>query len=1039
MTDDRWPQIKQILDAALDREPSERESYLDQACAGDAELHSAVESLLAAGDTPCGFMEPPVQGVAHSLLSGRGTQLPLGQRIGPYRLVELIATGGMGTVYRAVRVDDEYEKQVAIKLIRPDAVSAEALRRFRQERQALSGFDHPNIARMLDGGTTEEGLPYLVMEFVEGKPIDRYCDERALSIAARLQLFRQVCGAVHYAHQNLVVHRDLKPRNILVGPDGQPKLLDFGISKWLDMHAAVATDPTVTMFRVLTPQYASPEQTRGAAITTASDVYSLGVILYELLAGHRPYHIPRDQHHEATRIICEGEPDTPSEAITSIEEIDLPDGTTSTITPELVSKMRGEPPERLRRRLRGDLDTIVMTAMHKDPGRRYSTVEQLSEDIRRYLAGLPVLARRDTLTYRVGKFIRRNKVASVAVVVAILSLIGGTIGTSVGMIRAQAARQRAVEEAHKATIEARKAERISEFLQNMLASADPEKKGKDVTVREILDEAAKQIDTELADEPRVRAALSNAIGLTYLGLGAYEQAEFHLQSAFELRDSLPTCDDIERVESLDNLGTLKYERGEYAAAGVLFEQALELLERARGPDHPDSMGTLNNLAVVKQTMGDHRAAEQLQRKVLRVRRKALGNDHIDLAVTLQNLGYVLSQQGQYAPAERFYREALELRERHYGENHVLVAMTLNNLAVLLKNKGEFDEAEQMYRRALAIRLKTLGPDHPLVATTLHNLGGLFYAKGDYEAAEENIREALEIRRKAFGAYHANIATSLEGLGILAQANQKYSEAKELHQEALEMRRTLFGDRHQTVAKSYSHIGRALRAAGELEEAARVMSRALEILRDLFGENHPLVIDTLTSLGKTRFQQGDYETAERLFKECLSAAEAVLGRESPSRLTCLNNLSAVYSAQGKLSKAEDNYREALSLHRHVYGNDDPHVADTMLNLAALLHETERRTEAEQLCRSAIEIQRAMQVAPDLFLSGALTLCAEVLIAQQRHDDAEPLLLEALAIRERALPEGAWQIADTRSILGECTMRRGDLDKAELGHRRIPRPL
>lgn len=403
----RWQQIKALLGAALDLPRADRAGFLDRECAGDTSLRAEVESLLAANDAADGFLETSPVVPVSGFLEAAEPPSRIGLRVGAYAIVEEIARGGMGEVYRAVRADDQFRKQVAVKLLRPGLDAAFVLDRFRAERQILASLDHPNIARLIDGGVTGDGLPYFVMELIEGEPIDAYCETHRLSIAARIELFRAVCEAVHYAHQRLVVHRDIKPSNILVAADGTPKLLDFGIARLVDEGESAPTAPrTLTEFRALTPEYASPEQIRGEPVTTASDVYSLGVLLYRLIAGRSPYRADASRPLDLAREILEQDPPRPSAAVGA-------DGT-------------GEA-RRLQRQLRGDLDTIVLHALRKDPARRYGSAERLAEDLRRHLAGLPVEARPDTWTYRAAKFLRRHAVAVAATVLVFASLVGGIV------------------------------------------------------------------------------------------------------------------------------------------------------------------------------------------------------------------------------------------------------------------------------------------------------------------------------------------------------------------------------------------------------------------------------------------------------------------------------------------------------------------------------------------------------------------------------------------------------------------------------------
>jgi len=424
MTPERWQQVESLFQSAFEREPNQRAAFLAAACAGDLSLQSEVESLLAADERAAGVIDSPVFRVAAELFMDDDARSAVGRRIGAYRIVGEINHGGMGIVYLAARADEQYEKQVALKLIKRGMDTDAILRRFRHERQILASLEHPNIARLLDGGTTEDSLPYFVMEYIEGQPIDKYCDRHKLTIIERLKLFRTVCSAVHYAHQNLVVHRDLKPSNILVTADGVPKLLNPELS-------AETGELTATVLRLMTPEYASPEQVRGEKITMASDIYSLGVVLYELLTGHRPYRIKSRLLHEIARVICETEPEKPSTAISRVEEVTGTDGTGRVkLTPERVSQTREGQAEKLRRQLKGDLDNIVLKALRKEPQRRYVSVEQFAEDIRRHLDGLPVIARKDTLSYRTSKFIQRNKLAVTASALFVVTGLSGAAATS---------------------------------------------------------------------------------------------------------------------------------------------------------------------------------------------------------------------------------------------------------------------------------------------------------------------------------------------------------------------------------------------------------------------------------------------------------------------------------------------------------------------------------------------------------------------------------------------------------------------------------
>ena len=430
MQPERWNRVKEILGFSLELRPDDRPEYLAKACAGDPDLLREVESLIASFEGAPDLLESPVLESKADILARKLDGLDHGGRVGPYRIMEEIGHGGMGTVYRGVRADDAYNQQVAIKVVRHGMDQDFIVRRFHQERQIMANLEHPNIARLLDGGTNAEGLPYFVMEFIEGRPIDRYCDEHALSTAERLQLFRKVCEAVQFAHDKLIIHRDVKPANILITAEGTPKLLDFGIAKIYDPDSTQTGDATATVVRLMTPEYASPEQVRGERVTSASDVYSLGVLLYELLTGHRPHRLRGRAPHEIARAICDSEPAKPSTIVGRTEEItSASHGGPTTLTPELVGKTRNSTPEKLRRLLAGDLDNIVLMAMRKEPEKRYRSVGAFSEDIRRHLEGLPVRARKDMLGYATGKFLKRHKpqlIASAALLL-LAAVVGNTL------------------------------------------------------------------------------------------------------------------------------------------------------------------------------------------------------------------------------------------------------------------------------------------------------------------------------------------------------------------------------------------------------------------------------------------------------------------------------------------------------------------------------------------------------------------------------------------------------------------------------------
>jgi serine/threonine protein kinase/tetratricopeptide (TPR) repeat protein len=688
------------------------------------------------------------------------------RRIGPYRVLRELGHGGMGTVYLAARADDQYQKRVAIKVVR-GLDSAEVIRHFRRERQILAGLDHPNIARLLDGGTTDDGLPYFVMEHVEGEPIDRFCDERRLTVHERLGLFRGVCEAVQHAHRNLVVHRDLKPGNIFVTRDGVPKLMDFGIAKLLNPDV-VGDAPTATGL-AMTPEYASPEQARGGTITTATDVYSLGVVLYELLTGHRPYRLRTREPLEVLKAVCEEEPERPSTAVGRTEERTLVDGTTQAMTAETVSRTREGTPDRLRRRLRGDLDNIVLMALRKEPPRRYGSVEALSEDIRRYLEGRPVTAHKATAWYRASKFVRRNAVGVAAGTALLLLAVG--FGVTMAVLSARVATER-----DRAEKEAARASAINAFLLDTLGSANPfEGRGRDTTVLEALRAAAAKLETAFPGQPDVEARVRYTIGLTYLRLGQYADAEPMLRSGIRLMADRYGQDHPDLPPALTALGVLRQERGDLVEAESLYRRALATARRLRTGAEPgqDETDIRANLALLLQEQNRLVEAEALMREILARDRKALPAEHVDVAIDLNNLGKLLVHRGRFAESEPLLREAVFLLEK---ANNAGLAPALGNLGEALTAGGRAAEAEPVLARAVTLGADRLGEKSQDLAKVRVKYGECLLELKRYQEAEEQVLSAMPTLRGSLGDGHEWTQRAIRLLVDIYRASGRLDDA-----------------------------------------------------------------------------------------------------------------------------------------------------------------------------------------------------------------------------------------------------------------------
>jgi serine/threonine-protein kinase len=905
MDPQRWQRVKEVFTAAMEREPGGRVAFLADACGGDGGLRQEVESLLRSYEQRPDFIEPgDGSGVGASGLAAATGEAPLPGRIGAYEVQRLLARGGMGAVYLAARADDTYLKRVAIKLIRDDRYVSdpqrreELLRRFRNERQALANLDHPYIARLLDGGTSGDGSPYLVMEYVEGRPIDAYCGERDLSADERLALFLKVCEAVQYAHQNLVVHRDLKPGNILVTSDGQPKLLDFGIAKLLEPDAG--GEQTVTELAAMTPEYASPEQIRGQRITTGSDVYSLGVVLYRLLTGRLPYDVSDGAPHELARLICEQEPAPPSTAVR--RRAGSGDGGSElvSLTPQPVSIVSDERRSRLHRRLAGDLDTIVLMALRKEPERRYASVERFAEDIRRHLSGLPVAARGDTLAYRAGKFIRRHRAGVAAACLVTLALVGATITTTVMAQRAEDAREAEQAQAAIARQQAQSAERFAQLMQDVFKFSSPFREASalgDVAenrvASEILRRGAEKV-RELDSEPLVKARLLLTLGRIYEELAHYAEAEPLLDESLALRVTALGDDHPDVDESLTELATLYRATDRRELAERNYRQVLERQRARHGPEHTVVATAMTSLAAALET--NDAENEQLLREALAMRRRLVGDDHMDIAHSLNNLGALLNLKGKPAEAEPLLRESLELCRKLRPGDHPIVAHVLDTLGWTLAVLKKFDESESMLSESFEIRRQRLGADHPDVARTAMNLGRMRSMAGRHADAVPALREAWRVFGAAYGEAHADTLRMELELGRVLALSGQNAEAEPLLREGLAHREAFDAD-DPILPTALASLGTLLLADGRPADAEPLLREAWE-LRKQYTPQHPGAITLAGPIGECLIADGRYEDAEALLKECYEKCSQRGGPQHAWARESLGRLVKLYEAWGK---------------------------------------------------------------------------------------------------------------------------------------------
>ena len=795
---ERWTRIQTLFEQAQNRPPDEQTAWLRSVCGDDREVYDHVSAMLDGAQHEHGLFGGRAIDLvedANELVTDALAPSRVGDRVGPWVLGERIGVGGMGAVYRAERADAPggFEQTAALKSIKRGMDSEAVLARFRAERQILARLEHPGIARLLDGGLDADGRPYFAMELVEGEPITDYADARQLDVRARLELFARVCDAVAYAHRQLVVHRDLKPSNVLVGePDEESgarvKLLDFGIARVLSDDDG--GDLTQTGQRVFTPGYAAPEQIRGEAPTTSTDVYALGVLLYRLLAGARPIETEGRSTFEVERAVLDEAPARPSVAVT-------PDA----------ARARNAAADELAKALRGDLDVICLKALDKDPDRRYGSAAELGADVRRQLDGLPIEARPATASYRAAKFARRHRAGVLGTAAALVALV---ILTGAYTVRLAAERDRA--EAENQTAEA-----VTSFVSSLFSAADALLPGsgdaRDVRAIDLLEQGAERAEAELADQPEVQTRLRLVLGEAFLSLGDYDRASDVFEAAYARRDEVPP---MLRVEATHTLGGLRWESGEYDEAERLQREALAQVRRIAEPGAVEPGFVANDLGLTLQAQGAHEESLPLLHEALATFRQHYGHDHPFVDIALQNVASVQYALGDADAYEEALREIMD-RQRKRGPLNARAANTIGMLGnFLIEERGDPEAGEPLLRESLGVRRRILGEDHPYVAVSLNELAGARLATGDVDAATDLFERALALRRRVLDEGHPHIAYSLVGLGRAYMEAGRTSGAEPLFREAIQIREAALPDDHELIFEARSHLGASLAARGAPE-------------------------------------------------------------------------------------------------------------------------------------------------------------------------------------------------------------------------------
>ena len=919
------PALRDLFLRALELQSEpKREAYLQDIRGKHPELYPKLTALLR-NEKEDSFLEyPAAEGVATLAVSASLSEGP-GTIIGKYKLLEQLGAGGFGVVYMAEQ-KEPVKRRVALKIIKVGMDTREVVARFEAERQALAIMDHPNIAKVHDGGATDTGRPYFVMELVRGVEITKYCDEKNLSTRERLNLFTQVCHAVQHAHQKGIIHRDLKPSNILVTVnDGVPvpKVIDFGIAKATQLELTEKTVFTRFHQFIGTPAYLSPEQAdiSSVDIDTRSDIYSLGVLLYELLTGKTPFdgkELLKIGLDEMRRTIREKEPERPSTRVSTLGADEL----TTT------AKRRGVEPPKLANGLRGDLDWIVMKCLEKDRARRYETASGLANDIERHLSNEPVSASPPESWYRFQKWVRRNKTVFMAGSAVAVSLVMGLSLSTLLFFRERAARQRANEQEAIATEQAAIAQAINDFLQrDLLSQADSRSQAEarfapnpNLTVREALERAAERINDRFKHQPLEEASVRSAIGNAFEGVGEHEKGIPHLQRALELFRGKLGPDHPEALTAMNNLAEAYQAAGKLDQALPLLEETLKLRKAKLGPDHPDTLNSMNNLAGAYQQAGKFDIALPLFEETLTLLKAKLGIDHPSTLSTMNNLAVVYQAAGKLDQALPLLEETLKLRKAKLGPDHPDTLTSMNNLALCYQAAGKLDLALPLGDEALKLAKAGLGPDHPVTLTSMNNLALAYYNAGKPDLARPLFEETLKLRKVKLGMDHPDTLISMNNLALTYQAAGMFDRAFPLDEETLKLEKAKLGPDHPDTLTSMNNLAGAYELAGKLDLALPLFEETLKLTKAKLGPDHPNTLQTMFNLAALLTALKKYPEADTLNSERAARTKERDGPLSASYATVLAQSGMSLVHRREWDKAEPVIRECLGIREKIQPDD-----------------------------------------------------------------------------------------------------------------------
>jgi serine/threonine-protein kinase len=1059
-----WPEIEPLLDQLLDLDEPERVRMLSRLEAESPETRRVLESLLRADrETDAGFASPVLPREALGSLTNR--PLEIGARVGPYVVRREIGRGGMGTVLLAERDDGQFEQRVAIKVVRSDPWAPGARERFLQERRILARLEHPNIARLVDGGLLDDGAPFLAMEYIEGLPITTWCDMRRLPVRERVALFRQVCEAVEYAHRQLVVHRDLKPENILVTETGEVKLLDFGIAKLLE-PAALAALPG-TQAPILTPGYAAPEQYLGTALTVATDEYQLGLVLYELVTGSRAHGETTSSPLAHQRRVLDQDPERPSRRVGR-----APTGAVATAEPDAAAAAataaaRGTTPTGLARELAGDLDAILLKALEREPAQRYPSVEALHRDLDNMLADRPVAARRATTGYRLRKYARRHRVAVTTAALVFLSLAGGLVGVVTQARIAAHERDLARASEHKAT-------GINDFvLRELLESPTPEKAlGRPLTVAEVLNGASRTVGHAFTGDPETEAAVRMTLARSYQALGRLDSARGHAEAADQLLGARLPMDARDRMESRALLGSVALDQGRYDEAEKVLRAVAGDRARVLGATDPATLASERDLARVLQARGQATPADSLLRHALAALPPP-GDEPWRLAVDLRtSLAGVQLDLARPAVAETLLRQSLAIEHRHLGPDHPLIVTTLRALAQALSKDLRPIEATKVLDDVLAMSRRIYGDQHPVTGDAYMSRAVALDMQRRHAEALDDVSHAVAIYRGSLGPDHPKTLRALRNEGVLLLRQQRYAEAGAVYEEVYQTCLKTLGPEHPQTIEALSGLQDLRLQQNRLDDARAVARRIIATYEhiaarpdaepDMLADYSDFLInvdppdvrdparavtiarraveatkhhdwDALRSLGFAQAATGDWNAAITSLEEALRLPEGVRSWTTEDKLV------QVLEQHGPPGEEERFLLAHLDDERRLRGADDRYLGKTLRHLSHYYGRIGRPDEAERYARETLAQLQKTLPATHWEVGRARGELGGLLVARQAYAEAESLLVQGFQIME-ADPEVS--AADLEKVRGDlvrlyrATSRPGDA-LAWSGHKLAPR--